>query len=114
MSETENEYPGNLRKRNSGNKREITVAAMVSAASLAWYIGSSWVNFRSDIYSNIYSININIATLTAQFASYDKSADEKFKQLIRVDEKLNVLFESIQAIKNDFEYRIIKMENNKK
>jgi Mg2+ and Co2+ transporter CorA len=105
MAEPDDEHPVQLRRTNSGNKREITVAAVVSAAALAWTITAAWVSFRDSVYRSIYDINVRVETIATGVEGGRQLNDERLVRIVRIEEQLNRIVESVGSLRDGLERR---------
>lgn len=112
MAEPVDEHPVQLRRTNSGNKREITVAALVSAAALAWTITAAWVSFRDGVYRSVYDINVRVEAIATSISGDRNLNDERLVRIVRIEEQLNRIADSVGSLRDGIERRFDAIQNH--
>lgn len=70
MTETTNED----RRANSGDRREMSVAAVLAAATLAWTISSAWIGFRDRVFDDVHTLDRRVTGTAETLATHIATA----------------------------------------
>jgi hypothetical protein len=68
--------------------KTFPLAAIISAASLAWYISVSWVNFRDTVFSSCHAIELRVASVEAYRLAHELGDVERYRALIRLEDRM--------------------------
>lgn len=74
------EVPNERRQHNSGDRREITVGAVVAAAALAWTVSSAWIGFRDGVFDRLSDLDGRLASTIQTLAAHVQSDTDRYQQ----------------------------------
>lgn len=86
------------RRTDKGLFKAIPFAAIISAASLAWYISVSWVNFRDSVFDSIHNIELRLVAVEEFRAIDEKNHAAIFDGLYRLTNDLSVHAERARSL----------------
>lgn len=66
------------RRTDRGAYKAIPFAAIISAASLAWYISVSWVNFRDTVFNHYHDVELRVTSLESHRDAHDAMDAERY------------------------------------
>jgi hypothetical protein len=87
-----NPEPGNQRERNF-----VTLASIVSAISLAWILGASWVGFRDGVLIELSACASRAELLNTRVEQYYRERDPWIERIKLLERQREQLTERLQA-----------------
>jgi hypothetical protein len=105
--------PVQLRRPNSGNKREVTVAAVVSAAALAWTITSAWVGFRDGVQRSVFDLNVRVEALAVSLEGDRKLGAERIERIARIEQQIGKIADAVGTLRDGVERRMESLHPGK-
>lgn len=98
------------RRRVPGDRREKTVAALVSAAALAWSIFQYVSGFLHGVFDDIHVIDVHLASVTEAVANHERATAERIARLVRLEDQYSKCTEEFGAFRAEVEHRISRIE----